>query len=531
METLKYKYGVLYTDGGYRDRKPQAGAGCGIHGFLFNELPSVRFSKVPVLVTPKGYEPKLTGAQLKDENYDPEYSQWGYSLTAKAGKVVTEGADIKIIDCFSCLGNVSAQRGELEAFLHVVENPKLDLDYITFYSDSNYLVLGISRDLKNWKANNWCKRDNSPIGNHDLWVRIDEALEDRGDTIEVLKIKAHEGHYGNEAADRNATMGVAGSCSANSFEDWIVTDIHDIDYFEPEKPLPIMLQQKWCYTLTETERRGTEIDGEPYMHYFMGDHNDSKDDIELLGKMSPSAGFSLVMSKPVPEVLDKVKEYHVANMWKHNCNMYKSELMMMLNCANIIKPKNIWELKRGRHECLFISGSLNDLSAAKTEDLVSKVIRPPLLSFRVLDIEEEFRNVLTNYLVKTGHDIGDTSYLPYNIVINDVTDEFYETPINAKGVAGATKLGDLYDQMAKALPFQVNHTYNDKKAKVILTRGIDLPSRSIMSKVASMNPKVSIVTWQFDEIMINFGFVLECDEGVGIWSGYASTRTLGTHEQ
>lgn len=46
-----------------------------------------------------------------------------------------------------------------------------------------------------------------------------------------------------------------------------------------------------------------------------------------------------------------------------------------------------------------------------------------------------------------------------------------------------------------------------------------------------MNPKVSIVTWQFDEIMINFGLVVECDEGVGIWSGYASTRTLGTHEQ
>ena len=60
---------------------------------------------------------------------------------------------------------------------------------------------------------------------------------------------------------------------------------------------------------------------------------------------------------------------------------------------------------------------------------------------------------------------------------------------------------------------------------------MDIPSRSIMSKVATKNPKVYVVTWQFDEIMINFGMLLECDDGIGLWSGYASTRILNPQEQ
>ena len=133
-------------------------------------------------------------------------------------------------------------------------------------------MLGVSRDLPNWKANNWTRRDGTPVKNLDLWKKIDAIFEERGDKIDLRKIKAHDGHFGNEAADRNATMGVAGSCNSCSFTDWIVTDVHDIDYWEPEKPLPIMLQQKWNYTMSESDRMATAVDSEVFHHYFMGDH-------------------------------------------------------------------------------------------------------------------------------------------------------------------------------------------------------------------------------------------------------------------
>lgn len=532
MDKIEYKYGVFYTDGGFRDRKPLAGAGHGIHGYLFNELPSIRFAKVPVLLTPHGYEPKMSGAELKDEKYDPEYKQWDLTITAKEGGVVKDGADIKILDCWACMGIVTAQRGELESFIHLVESDAFECEYLTVHSDSNYLVMGVKRDLPNWKKNNWCKRDNTPIANQDLWIKIDAILEERGDKIDLRKIKAHDGHYGNEAADRNATMGVAGSCNAQEFTDWIMTDVHDADYWEPEKPLPIMLQQKWNYTMSETPRMATSVDSEVFNHYFMGDHNKSKDDIELLGKHFSDAGFSLVLHKERADVLDTLVKFHVDNMWNHSCNMYKSELMMMVNCANLIKPKNTWEVQRGRPECLFVSGSKNDVSAAKTEDLITKVIRPPKLSFRVLDIEEQFKEIIYSYLHMTDRKLDEQpKFKPMNIVLNDVTDQFYETSVNAKGVEGATKLTGFYDQLAKSLTFDVKHPYNDKEAKVIFTRGVDIPSRSIMSKVAQKNPKVFVVTWQFDEIMINYGLLLECDDGIGLWSGYASTRILNPQEQ
>jgi len=528
--SISYKYGVFYTDGGYRERLSGVGGGAGIHGYLFNELTSVRHPKVPQLITPLGYTKKMSGAELKDEKYDPEYTAWDFTINAKDGGI-SKGDDIKIVDAWICLPEDKAQRGELEAFIRLIRNEDIVCEKYVIHSDSAYLVDGINKHLKTWKTNNWARADHTPIKNPDLWEKIDGILTERGDDIRLLKIKAHAGHYGNECADRNATYAVAASINKHNFSEWIITDVSDASYWEPVKSIPTLLQQKWCYSLSETARLKSVINGEEYTHYFMGDHNSSKDDIELLGKKMSDAGFSLVLHKEPAPLIDEIKQYHVENMWDHKCNMYKSELMTMVNIANITKPKLVWECNNVGRECMFISSDHNDLIST-TDDLVSKVVRPPRLSYRVLDIENIYKDVLYTYMAKQGHDIDEpTTYTKMNIVVNDVTDLFYEHAVTKSGTQGACKLTDYYGLVTTNIKMDVEHPCGDKKARVVLGRGIDLPSRSIMSKIAPLNPKVSVVTWLFDTIMFNYGFIIECDAGVAIWSGYASTRILSTKEQ
>lgn len=532
MEKLKYKFGVIYTDGGWRDRKPLPGGGRGIHGYLFNELPAARFAKVPCLITPSGYEPKLSGAQLKDDDYNPTYGNWGYSIAVKDNPICRDGADIKILDSWESIGNETAQVAELLAAVHTLENDTFECEFYTIHSDSAYFVDGWNESLEKWAANDWRKSDNMPIANLEIWQRIKELKDVMGERVDVRKIKAHEGHHGNEFADRNASMGVAASSKGELFTDWIVTDVHDVDYWEPIKPIPPMLQQKWTYALTKTKRAATEVDGEKYTHYFMGDHNKNKDDMYLVGKFMSDGGFSLVLSKEECPIIDDVMAYHNNAMWKGVNMMYQSELVGMINLANAVKPKNVWELKRGKPECMFLSGNRKELSCAKTEDLVSAICKPPLLSYRILDIEQEFKELIYTYIVNSGKKLtGHTNITPRKICIKDVTDLFYEQTFNKNGEPGAVKLTDLYDQLAVSFNFSVNHPINDKEAKVIFTRGVDIPSRSIMNNVANKNVKVSVITWHFDGLMFKYGFVMDCDDGIGLWSGYASTRILNPEEQ
>lgn len=531
MEMLKYKYGVFYTDGGWRDQKPLAGGGCGIHGYVFNTLPSVRFAKVGHLVTPSGYEPKMTGPQLKDDSFNPAFTAFGYTKNAKDDPVCKEGADVRIIDAWISIGNQTAQRAELLAFIQLMTSTYVQCEFTTIFVDSNYLLLGITRDLQNWIDRGWKRSNGGDVSNQDLWEKIAVIIKERAGTFSIVKIAAHAGHFGNECADRNATMGVAASANDKIFEDWIDTSIHDNDYWEPEKPLPALLQQKWCYGLTNVKRDKTAIDGVDHSHFFMGDHSKSKDDIELLGKENSDVGFSLVLLKGEHDIIDKARDFHSKILWNGESVLYQSEYMLMVNCATIMKPKSIWELTRGRHECFFMSSSRNDISTAKEEELLSKILRPPRLSFRILPLEDEYKEILYSYLLATGHTLNDFANMkPKSIVLNDVTDMFYETAVTKNGDAGATKLKDFYDLIVKSLEFEVNHPINEKTAKIIMSRGIDLPSRSIMSKIANENPKVTIVTWLYDGIMFNYGMVIECDSGVGIWSGYGSSRVLNEKE-
>lgn len=98
-------------------------------------------------------------------------------------------------------------RMELMGVIRALETLKRP-SRLRVYTDSQYVQLGISRWIHDWKRRGWRAADKKPVKNEDLWRRLDE-LAGRHD-IEWVWVKGHAGHDGNERADELANLGVKG---------------------------------------------------------------------------------------------------------------------------------------------------------------------------------------------------------------------------------------------------------------------------------------------------------------------------------
>jgi ribonuclease HI len=77
---------------------------------------------------------------------------------------------------------------------------------VTLYTDSQYVLKGITEWLPNWKSRGWKTAAKKPVLNVDLWQALDaEVLRH---TINWQWIRGHSGHAGNEEADRLANLGI-----------------------------------------------------------------------------------------------------------------------------------------------------------------------------------------------------------------------------------------------------------------------------------------------------------------------------------
>lgn len=71
---------------------------------------------------------------------------------------------------------------------------------VTLYSDSKYLVDGISKGwAASWKSRGWKKSDNKPALNPDLWDKLLSLFEVH--KVTLVWVKGHAGHPYNERCD------------------------------------------------------------------------------------------------------------------------------------------------------------------------------------------------------------------------------------------------------------------------------------------------------------------------------------------
>ena len=96
-------------------------------------------------------------------------------------------------------------RMELMAAIRALEALKRP-SKVKLYTDSIYVMKGITTWIKNWKRRGWKTADKKPVKNEDLWREL-EALAARHD-IEWHWVKGHAGHPENERADALANRGI-----------------------------------------------------------------------------------------------------------------------------------------------------------------------------------------------------------------------------------------------------------------------------------------------------------------------------------
>ena len=75
---------------------------------------------------------------------------------------------------------------------------------VVLTTDSTYVKDGITRWIRNWKANGWKTAAKKPVKNKDLWERLDaECLRHQ---VDWRWVKGHAGHPENERADGLANL-------------------------------------------------------------------------------------------------------------------------------------------------------------------------------------------------------------------------------------------------------------------------------------------------------------------------------------
>lgn len=103
--------------------------------------------------------------------------------------------------------NTTNNRMELTAVIEALKALKTVCN-ITLYTDSKYVMCGITEWLENWKKNSWkTANKKSDVKNVDLWQQLDELIKKH--EIRWVWVKGHNGHAENERVDTLARNEVA----------------------------------------------------------------------------------------------------------------------------------------------------------------------------------------------------------------------------------------------------------------------------------------------------------------------------------
>ena len=77
---------------------------------------------------------------------------------------------------------------------------------VKLFTDSKYVMDGITQWIKNWKKNNWKTASKKDVKNKELWQKLDELISYH--QVQWHWVKGHSGDLGNETADFLANKGI-----------------------------------------------------------------------------------------------------------------------------------------------------------------------------------------------------------------------------------------------------------------------------------------------------------------------------------
>lgn len=120
---------------------------------------------------------------------NPGVGGWGAILRYKTTEKELSGGEL----------DTTNNRMELTAVIKALSALKTNCN-ISLYTDSQYVMKGITEWLDKWKATGWrTSNKKQPVKTVDLWQLLDELVQKH--EIRWIWIKGHNGHAENERCD------------------------------------------------------------------------------------------------------------------------------------------------------------------------------------------------------------------------------------------------------------------------------------------------------------------------------------------
>ncbi len=110
--------------------------------------------------------------------------------------LLISGANEKEIS--GCEAHTTNNRMELMAAIVALQQLKKPCN-VTLYTDSTYVMKGMSEWVTGWMKKGWKTADKKPVKNADLWQQLVEAASRH--SVQWKWVKAHNGHPENERVD------------------------------------------------------------------------------------------------------------------------------------------------------------------------------------------------------------------------------------------------------------------------------------------------------------------------------------------
>lgn len=110
----------------------------------------------------------------------------------------------RTLELFDGEKETTNNRMELMAVIRALEALKRPCPII-LHTDSAYVMNGMTKWIKSWKARGWRSADKKPVKNVELWQELDRLAA--GFEIDWRWVKGHAGNPGNEKADELANKG------------------------------------------------------------------------------------------------------------------------------------------------------------------------------------------------------------------------------------------------------------------------------------------------------------------------------------
>ena len=127
---------------------------------------------------------------------NPGHGGWAYIIRADDG---TEDV------CYDYDPSTTNNRMELTAVLEALRSIP-EGSSAQLFSDSQYVVKGMSQWVAGWQKRNWRKADGKPVLNDDIWKRLVEIASSR--KIQWSWVEAHAGQVENERCDALANRAI-----------------------------------------------------------------------------------------------------------------------------------------------------------------------------------------------------------------------------------------------------------------------------------------------------------------------------------